>query len=331
MEKRRWGNLGELLKWMLFVIFFFTGLETAVVLLYPSNAGFRSWKGFYALEKGEAELLVVGSSHAYSTFDPAVISGMTGMRSYILSANSLNTVQAYYNVKEALRYQRPKAIILEASSLDNNDNWRNSATPDRDWKKESNIDGMRFGTVKLEAVKEQYWPENWCYAMNPVVRCHSNWENITTIGSNLAFYTGDIQGYTSFQPSVSSMSEETAAQYAEAPYNPEEWVISETNEYYFHELAQLCRKEEIPLYLVMAPMYDVYIHSIYYDSWKGKIEALAESEEVYYLDCNESYNEIGLTAEDFEDLFSNIHHLNAAGAEKVTRFVMGTLYGQEKE
>lgn len=127
------------------------------------------------------------------------------------------------------------------------------------------------------------------------------------------------------------MSEETAQRYAEAEYNPSEWVISKANERYFHKLAQLCQKEGIPFYVVMAPMYDVYIRSINYDSQMKQVSALAESEGVYYLDCNLYYDEIGLSAGDFEDAFNGYHHLNGTGAEKVTQFVMETLFGHAKE
>ena len=81
----------------------------------------------------------------------------------------------------------------------------------------------------------------------------------------------------------------------------------------------------------MAPMYDVYIRSINYDSQMKQVSALAESEGVYYLDCNLHYDEIGLSAVDFEDAFNGYHHLNGIGAEKVTQFVMETLFGQVKE
>ncbi len=321
----------QFLKGLLFILILLAGLKAAVLLLYPSNEIVRTWQRFYALEKGEVELLVVGSSHAYSTFDTSVIFQTTGMESYILATNSQNAVQAYFNVKEALHYQRPKAIILEAFSLDNNNNWRYGDTPDRDWKKESNIDGMRFGLTKLEAVMEQYERENWSYALLPIARCHGNWENIVTVGSNLRFLTGGMEGFSSFRPSWSVMSAETAEQYAQAAYNPAEWVISETNELHFRKLAALCREEGIPFYVVMAPMYDVYIQSMNYDSCTDKVAALAESEGVSFLDCNLYYDEIGLTAEDFEDVFNTYHHLNGSGAEKVSRFVMETLYGRERD
>nr|WP_304709908.1 hypothetical protein [uncultured Acetatifactor sp.] len=331
MKKHREINLRQFLKGLIFVLLLSIGLRVSVLLLYPSNTIFRTWQSFYALDKGEIELLVVGNSHAYSTFDTSVISQMTGMDSYLLATNSQNVVQAYFNVKEALHYQKPETIILEAFALDNNNNWRYGETPDRDWKKEANIDGMRLGLTKLEAVAEQYEKRNWSYALFPIARCHGNWTDIATIGSNLNFYFKGIRNYSSFHPSQTSMSAETAALYAGAGYNPDEWVISGTNELHFRKLVRLCREEGISFYLVMAPMYDVYIRSINYESYTGKIAALAESEGVFYLDCNQHYEEIGLTAEDFEDAFTSYHHLNGSGAEKVTRFVMETVYGQEED
>lgn len=318
--------LKRFIKGLLFVLLFFAGLRISVVLLYPVSSIVRTWSGFYSLKRGSVDLLVVGSSHAYATFDPSVIYDETGMESYILASNSQNSVQTYFNVKEALHYQHPQVIIMEAFGIDNNTNWRNGDNYDRDWKKESNIDGMRFGLTKLEAVMEQYEKDNWSYALLSLARCHDNWADIETIGSNLAFYTKGIREISSFHPSQTSMSAETMAEYAQAGYNPSEWVISITNELHFRKLAQLCREEGITLYLVMAPMYDVYIQSINYDSWNSQVAALAESEGVYYLDCNLRYDEIGLTAQDFEDMFSSYHHLNSTGAEKVTRFVMEKLW-----
>lgn len=331
MEKSKRIRLKRFWAVLCFVTFFFIGLRTLVLLLYPSNMIIRTWQRFYALDKGEVDLLVVGSSHAFATFDPTIIMQETRMNSYNLASNSQNVVQAYFNVKEALHYQHPEAIILEAFSLDNNNNWRYGENYDRDWKKESNIDGMRFGLTKLEAVIEQYERVNWNYALFPIARCHSNWEDITTVGSNFVFYTEGIREFSSFSPSYTSMSAETMERYAQAEYNPSEWVISETNVFHFRKLAQLCREEGIPLYIVMAPMYDVYIRSVNYDSWTGQIADLAESEGLRYIDCNQHYDEIGLTAQDFEDAFNSYHHLNSSGAEKVTRFVVEALWGQKKE
>ncbi len=315
---------------IIFALLFIFLLQTAVRLLYPSNDITHTWQHFYTLERGETELLIVGNSHAYASFDPDIISEMTGKSSYILATNTQNTVQTYFNVKEALHYQHPDTIILEAFALDDNNNWRYGETFDKDWKKESNIDGMRFGICKLEAVREQYLPQNWAYALLPIARCHGNWASVETILANLFFMSEGNRQYSSFHPSETKMSDEIKAQYDSAEYNPVAKAISETNVEHFHKLAQLCREENITLYLVMAPMYDGYIRSINYDGYADKIAELAKSENLIYLDCNRHYDEIGLTAQDFEDLYTGYHHLNKDGADKVTRFVFGELYGNDR-
>ena len=323
LVKRQWELRGKYcLKIAAFLLFLFIFLRMAVLLLYPSNSIIRTWQRFYVLKRGEVEILIVGNSHAYSSFDPDIISDVTGQSSYILASNSQNVVQAYFNVKEALHYQHPNVIILEAFALDDNYNYRfGTETPDKDWKKESNIDGMRFGLCKLEAVMEQYLQENWGYALLSIARCHSNWTSIETIGSNLLFYTEGIWEYSSFHPSETHMSAETKALYDGAEYNPSGKVISEINIQYYHKLAQLCRKKGITLCMVMAPMYDGYIQSINYGDWAAKVADLAEDEDIFYLDCNEYYSEIGLTSSDFEDAYNGYHHLNKDGADKVTQFV----------
>lgn len=79
MKKRRF--IIGILKGIIFSLFLLAGLRLAVLLLYTPNDIIRTWHRFYTLEEGEAQILVVGSSHAYASFDPDVISRMTGMSS----------------------------------------------------------------------------------------------------------------------------------------------------------------------------------------------------------------------------------------------------------
>lgn len=315
--------------WLLSVGIFLTSLALLTVLLCPLNDIIRNWRSFYRLEKQSVETLIVGSSHAYSSFNTGMFQEKTGEETYILASNSQNVTQTYFNVLEALKYQTPKILILEAFSLNSNNNFRGGETDDKNWKKESNIDGMRFGAVKLQAVMEQYRPENWLYALLPVARFHTNWKNSGNLLESSRFLLGRPNDFSPFRPSWSVMSEETMQKYAEAAQNTAEYTVSESNILHFQKLAALCREKGILLYVVMAPMYDVYIGSINYASWMEKIVALTEQAEVPYLDCNVHYDEIGLTAQDFENAYSSNHHLNAAGADKVTTFVLEELYEKE--
>lgn len=308
---------------LLLIVPFFIGMEHVCDLLYPSNDITRNWQSFYALDENSVDLLVVGSSHAYSSFNRQIFEETLGLRTYILASNSQNVTQTYFNVKEALKYQKPKVILLEAFSINSNSNWQtnNSEVFDRDWKKESNIDGMRMGLTKVEAVMAQYTPQNWAYALFRICRCHQNWKDAAQIQNNADFLREGVKNYEPFRPSQTEMSNEVMHKYEKKKASNRKYEISEVNQKYFRKLAELCRDNQIELYVVMAPMYDVWIEKTNYSSKYEKISTLVQSEGVAYLDCNLEYNKIGLSSKDFEDAYSSFHHLNVRGAEKVSRFV----------
>lgn len=316
-------------KYIAFLVFLLL-LPNAVMkiseLLYPSNDIYRNWQAFYAQEKNSIDLLIVGSSHAFSSFDVSILDEILGEKTYILASNSQTVTQSYYNIREVLKYQKPKMILLETFGIDDNSNWQNgspeSETYDKDWKKESNIDGMRLGLVKLEAIAEQYTTKNWPYAFLRIARSHQNWKDLAQISANWNFMVHQKSTFNGFRPSQTMMTEEVMQQYADRAQSDAEFTVCEENIKHFHMLADLCRKNGIRLLLVMAPMYDGYIQKINYDSWYERIHQLAEDENLEYIDCNMVYGEIGLEAQDFENAFNIYIHLNAQGAAKVTRYVV---------
>lgn len=311
------------------LLFFLLLLPISVMkvseLFYSSNDIFRNWQAFYALEKNSIDLLIVGSSHAYSSFDVDLLDEALGEKTYILASNSQTVTQSYYNIRETLNYQRPNTILVEAFSINNNPNWQegppDSETYDKEWVKESNIDGMRFGLVKLEAIAGQYTVKNWPYAFFRIARSHQNWNNPAQIVDNWEFMMHQKSTFNCFRPSESTMAEEVMRQYNDMDEDNTEYSVCEENIKHFHMLAELCRKNGIRLVLVMAPMYDKLIQKINYASQYEKINQLAESENLEYIDCNIFYDEIGLEARDFEDIFSGYIHMNARGAAKVSTYV----------
>lgn len=295
-------------------------------LLYPTNDIIRNWKAFYAQDENSIDLLIVGSSHAYSSFNIDMFSE-NGERAYILASNSQTVTQAYFNVQEALRSQKPKKIILEAFSINENSNWQNDKyeTYDKDWKKESNIDGMHFGRVKVEAILKQYNWKDWSYAFFRIIRSHHNWKDVDMIQSNYEFTLYQAKTWNPFRPSKTQMSQETVYKYQKMERDDTGFVISDVNIRYFHKLAELCREKGIRLIVVMAPMYDDYIDKINYESRYKAVLSIVNEEGVEYIDCNYAYDEIGMESSDFEDAYSEIHHMNAKGANKVSRYIIGRI------
>ncbi len=66
------------------------------------------------LPANTVDVAIFGSSHSYRNMDPSVLWERYGISAYTLGTPSGWFVHSYYQMKESLRIQKPKVIILEA-------------------------------------------------------------------------------------------------------------------------------------------------------------------------------------------------------------------------
>ena len=100
----------------------------------------KRWNYFYELPKNSLDILILGNSHAYSTYDPNIIDAICQTNSYVLAANSQKLEQTFFNLKEALKSQNPKIVVIQASVL-TGDTWK---THNGDYRVYSNLDECAF-------------------------------------------------------------------------------------------------------------------------------------------------------------------------------------------
>ena len=62
---------GIAIKLLCFLLLAVLGCRGCVTMFYPMNDISCNWLAFYAQERNSVDTLIVGSSHAYSSFDPA--------------------------------------------------------------------------------------------------------------------------------------------------------------------------------------------------------------------------------------------------------------------
>lgn len=85
---------------------------------YPSDWPTTStYSGFYQMEEETIDVLFLGSSHAVSAFSPQQLYNEYGITSYNLGCEQQNMLTSYYWLKEALHFQKPKAVILDTYLL----------------------------------------------------------------------------------------------------------------------------------------------------------------------------------------------------------------------
>lgn len=86
-------------------------------LLVQKSPEFLMMDEFLSLDKNTVDLLCVGSSHAYTSFNTEVYWNEYGIPAFCISGPSQPVANSYYYVKEALKTQTPKVILLEASCI----------------------------------------------------------------------------------------------------------------------------------------------------------------------------------------------------------------------
>lgn len=109
---------------------------------------------FYEQEPGSIDVMFYGSSHTYSDINPAVLWEEAGIPSYDLAGSLQPLWNTYYYMKESLKYQRPKVMVVELVR----------AIEDRDYIEEArtvtNTFGMKFSEEKVENLKASTAEEN---------------------------------------------------------------------------------------------------------------------------------------------------------------------------
>lgn len=125
------------------------------VLAFKYDDGIYSIQKFYELEDNTVDALILGSSHAYANINTATLWKEYGIASYVLAGSAQPMWNTYYYLKEALKTQTPKLIVLEGYLV----------IEEKEYSEEAyiikNTYGMKWSQNKIEAVKVSAPRESW--------------------------------------------------------------------------------------------------------------------------------------------------------------------------
>lgn len=276
---------------------------------FPTTATYR---GFYDEKRNSIDVLFLGSSHGVCAFDPEVFDGATGLRSYNLSCEQQNLFTSYYWLKEALKYQKPGAVVLDCFMLYHFENEALAPTIGNCTRKA--FDFMRPSFNKLSAyckaneISEELTFTSLAF---PNVMYHDRWKELSSRDVSFNYLTDAdfLRGYYRL---------EDAAGLEYSPIeslNAEFEIPNEIMYNYLQKIVDLCRKEGIRLILVSTP---TTFENEGMLSWM-----LNESEctfSVEMIDFNKAsiYEECGY---DFSKDNYDDDHANVYGAEKITNYL----------
>ncbi len=139
-----------------------------------------TYKGFYQMTDNSIDVLFLGSSHAASGFNPQEIYNNYGIRSYNLGCEEQNILVSYYWLKEALKSQKPKVVVLDTYMLFEYD-YREPLNTSEPCTRMA-IDAMKWSKVKYEAIKaicDNDKQQNFNSYIFKNIRFHNRWMNLT--------------------------------------------------------------------------------------------------------------------------------------------------------
>ena len=264
---------------------------------------------FYEQEPGSIDVMFYGSSHTYSDINPAVIWEEAGIPSYDLAGSLQPLWNTYYYMKESLKYQEPKVLVVELVR----------AIETREYIEEArtitNTFGMRFSKDKIDNIRVSTPDHLLPYLLEYPVS-HSRYKELSR--SDFEPFLGDPNGNYSkgFYPLFVTKPYEELADMSGVTESGE---LSEKSEEYLRKIIALSKQEEIPLVFMISP-YQGIIESE--QRVFNRCAEIAEEEKIPFLDFNRMYEELQI---DPQTDFAEFSHLNYRGSEKLSRWLASYL------
>lgn len=275
---------------------------------FPTSA---TYKGFYEMEEETIDVIFLGSSRASCAFSPQELYNMYGIRSYNLGCEMQNVLVSYYWLEETLRFQNPKAVVLETGMIFSYRSDEPLNTSIECTRKA--MDYMKWSNNKWKAVKDICGydkSQSWESYVFPNIQFHDRWEEL----DKKDFVQGDshgnlkLKGQTVLHNFYHNWDNEGKFE----SISSEEELMHGVMKIYLDKIVQLCKNKNIELILVSAPSA--------FDSVQkyNTLLKYSDENELLFID----YNEAKLCEQieyDYKVDNAEYHHVGINGTYKITK------------
>ena len=292
----------EILKTGIFIIIFVLILLGLTKIFVPASKHSTIIKELYDEPKNTLDVIFVGESSVYKGVSPMKIWEKYKITSYDYAAPGAKLYNNYYCIKEALKYQKPKVIVLNTDQLFHDE-------PFKEGYKRLLYDAMKLNKNKVEAIMDPVQNNSRSEQISfvfPILRYHSRWSELKDRDFSIdkGKYNNIFKGYWIVEKAK--------------PYNGEKYDIyqklDEDELKYFEKIADLCKENNIELIAVEFPSIQTWNNNK-----KEKVEQIAKDNNVKFIDLHDVLDEIGIDWS--KDTGDEGYHLNISGAEKISDYL----------
>lgn len=282
-------------------------LNNIMILKGSSKAKF--YQGLYN-EENKFDVLLMGSSHMLNSVNPNILWKEFGITSYNYGTGGQSLDVTYYLLKEALKTQNPKIVVLDLFYLGLTDEYGNQSYI------RSVLDNMKFSLNKIDAIKNCTPKDLRLSYIIPMLKFHTRWKELTKEDFNIdltkSFHT------KGFGAVVEKYGFENRSDFNVTEIG----IIPEKAEEYLYKFIELSKEYNFKLVFMNAP-YD-YTSTDSSENWVkndlaifNKVSKIAEENNISFINYStkEKLDEIDF---DFANDMNDIGHCNVWGANKVS-------------
>ena len=245
----------------------------------------------YYRESGNHDVIFIGDCEVYANYSPMEMYRSQGITAYIRGTSQQLIWQSYYVLKETLKYETPRVVVLNVNAM-------RYSEPVKEAFNRLTIDQMRWSEEKVGIIQASMTEEeDFLSYVFPILRYHSRFDELTQEDWEYLFKVKDntYNGYLvnkNINPVGTLPAKRPLADYRFA----------------------LCKENGVELILVKAPS----LYPYWYEQYDEQMANYARENELAYYNFAACIEEIGL---DFQvDTYDAGLHLNHTGAEKLSRY-----------
>lgn len=251
------------------------------------------------------DVLFVGSSHIGMNIDNQQIYDEFGISSFDLWVGMQPLWNSYYYLKEALRYQKPKVVMVDVFLAGTSAEYSLNTVAMK------NIQYLSMSVDKLKAALDSF--PAWQDAVEAVWGMpfyHERYDELVQDDWNLQYGKDELS--LSAPRQVEGVT--TALKMLDYRSITNVTPLTEKNERYLRKLIALCKQENIPLVLLASPFEATEEEASRFNT----VAQIAEEEGIPFLNFLKTYDEEGIdAASDFYDR----GHLNNDGIAKFSHIL----------
>ena len=262
----------------------------------------RKVEGIKNEEKDSIDVMYFGSSHMYTSINPVIVWEEQGIPSYILATQKQPFWISYYYMKEALKYQKPKVVVLDIYRSDFLEEYEEESV------NRSAIDLLDFSFNKAKMIESSVPKEERISYYVNLIKYHGRWKELTKEDFDWSYRSqkDSLKGYVCLYPTTPIYRKQNLEGVTETS------SMSAKTKEYLTRIIDLSKKEDFELVFYKAPSNATIEQKTYYNT----VEAIAKENNIHFIDYNMLYEEIGI---DLRKDFYDSNHVNLLGAKKISK------------